>query len=78
VTIDASRFEPEVLRVKAGDTVVWVNKDLIAHTATSKGGNFDSGEIAPGKSWKYTAGKEGVFDYICTFHPSMKATLRVE
>jgi plastocyanin len=64
--------------VKAGDTVVWVNKDLITHTATSKAGNFDSGEIAPGTSWKYTPGKEGEFGYICTFHPSMKAKLRVE
>ena len=53
VTIDASRFEPEQLTVQAGDTVVWVNKDLVAHTATSQMGDFDSGLIAPGKSWKY-------------------------
>ena len=78
VTIDASRFEPETLSVVAGDTVVWVNKDLVAHTATSKPGAFDSGLIAPGKSWKYKPKRAGVFAYTCTYHPTMNGTLRVK
>lgn len=77
VTIDASRFAPQVLTVKVGDTVVWTNKDIIAHTATSQAGGFDSGVIAPGHSWKYTTRQAGEFAYICTIHPTMKATLRV-
>lgn len=77
VTIDASRFQPEELTVKAGDTVVWVNKDLVAHTATSKTGGFDSGIIVPGKSWKYRLEQTGEFAYLCTYHPTMKATLSV-
>ena len=78
VTIDASRFEPETLSVAAGDTVVWVNKDLVAHTATSKSGAFDSGLIAPGKSWKYKTKRAGNFAYTCTYHPTMNGTLRVK
>jgi plastocyanin len=77
VTIDASRFEPELLTVKAGDTVVWVNKDIVAHTATSQAGTFDSGIIVPGKSWTYKLKQTGEFAYTCTYHPTMKATLRV-
>jgi plastocyanin len=77
VTIDASRFQPEALTVKAGDTVVWVNKDIVAHTATSHAGGFDSGIIVPGKSWKYRPEQTGEFAYTCTYHPTMKATLRV-
>jgi len=77
VTIDASRFQPEVLTVKAGDTVVWVNNDIVAHTATSQAGGFDSGIIVPGKSWKYKLKQTGEFAYTCTYHPTMKATLRV-
>jgi plastocyanin len=77
VTIDASRFEPETLSVVAGDTIVWVNKDVVAHTATSKPGAFDSGLIAPGKSWKYQP-KRGDFAYTCTYHPTMNGTLRVK
>ena len=42
VTIEDMRFQPAVLVVAPGDTVVWINKDLVAHTATSPVGGFDS------------------------------------
>jgi plastocyanin len=78
VTIDATRFQPDVLTVRAGDTIVWVNKDFFPHTATSKAGGFDSGAIVTDKSWTYVAKQKGEFPYICTFHPTtMKGTLRV-
>lgn len=77
VTIDGASFTPEVLTVKAGDTIVWMNKDIIPHTATSKAAGFDSLLIATGKSWTYEAATTGDFPYVCTFHPTMKGTLRV-
>ena len=78
ITIEGMRFQPEMLTVERGDTIVWVNKDLVPHTATSKAGNFDSKLIQADKSWKYTVRQKGDFAYICTFHPTMKAMLRVE
>ena len=78
VTIDASRFDLDVLTVKTGDTVVWVNKDIVAHTATSQAGGYDSGMIASCKSWKYSPKQAGEFPYTCTYHPTMKAMLRVK
>jgi plastocyanin len=78
VTIEGMRFQPEMLTVARGDTIVWVNQDVVPHTATSKAGNFDSKLIQTDNSWKYTIQKKGDFAYICTFHPTMKATLRVE
>ena len=78
VTIDASAFKPVDLTVKAGDTVVWVNKDFFPHTATSKAASFDSGDLAPAKSWKYVTKKKGDFPYICSIHPSMRGTLHVK
>ena len=77
VVIESLKYVPEALAVKRGDTVVWINKDPYPHTATAKG-VFDSGSIADGGSWKYTAREAGEYAYICTFHPNMKATLRVE
>jgi plastocyanin len=77
VTIEATSFQPDRLTVAEGDAVVWVNKDPFPHTATSAG-VFDSASIAPEKSWKFVAAKKGSFDYICTFHPTMKARLTVE
>ncbi len=78
VSIEGMRFQPEVLTVARGDTIVWVNKDIVPHTATSKTGGFDSKDIQVDKSWEYTIQKKGNFAYICTFHPTMKAMLRVE
>jgi plastocyanin len=77
VTIEGMRFQPDVLTVSRGDTIVWVNRDLVPHTATSKAGDFDSKTIRADESWKYVAATKGDFAYICTFHPAMKATLRV-
>ena len=77
VVIDGVRFEPETLSVRPGDTVVWVNHDPFPHTATSQAGRFDSHEIGAGASWQYTPDKSGVFPYVCTFHPTMRATLIV-
>ena len=78
VAIDGTAFQPAMLTVKAGDSVTWVNKDPFPHTVTSAAGGFDSREIAPGKSWKYTTAKKGEFTYVCIFHPTMSATLKVE
>jgi plastocyanin len=77
VLIEGMRFQPQGLTVAAGDTVVWTNRDTVPHTATSASGGFDSLEIAAGKSWTYIVRTTGEFDYICTYHPLMKAILRV-
>jgi plastocyanin len=78
VIIEGTRFQPESLTVKAGDTIVWVNKDLFPHTATASSSTFDSQVIAAGASWKYVAKKKGEFAYGCLFHPTMKADLLVK
>lgn len=77
VTIEGMKFVPDTLTVKKGDRVVWKNQDVVPHTATAKGG-FDSRSIAAGRSWSHVARKPGRHDYVCTFHPGMKATLVVQ
>lgn len=76
VTVEAMRFSPERLTVKPGDIVVWINKDLVPHTATAKGG-FDSGNVDPGRQWRWTVKGDGRIDYVCTYHPGMKGSLAV-
>ena len=77
MTIDGASFSPADLTVKAGDTIVWVNKDLLAHTTTAKNGAFDSKVIQPGNSWRFVAKTAGTFPYTCSFHP-MTGTLTVQ
>ena len=83
VTIEGMAFTPSTLTIKRGDSVVWRNKDLVPHTATTTAaatakGRFDSGSIAAGKSWTRVMRAAGQFDYVCTYHPGMKASLVVQ
>lgn len=72
------QYSPAALSVHRGDRIVWMNKDLFPHTVTATGKVFDSGSIEPGGSWTYAANKGGEFSYGCTYHPTMKGSLRVQ
>ena len=76
VRIDAFAFEPPMVTVELGDIVTWRNDDPVPHTVTAKG-DFDSGAIAAGREWRYTTVTRGRFDYVCSFHPTMKGILIV-
>jgi len=78
VTMDATSYTPARLAVHVGDTVVWVNKDLIPHTATAKGGGFDSKALAAGASFRFTVKAKGATDYACLFHPTMTGRMDAE
>ena len=61
-----------------GTVVKWVNDDSYAHTVTANDGTFDSGNIAGGASFSYTANTPGTFSYHCTIHgTAMSGTLIV-
>lgn len=78
VTIEGMEFRPSTLVLHRGDRVVWVNQDLVPHTATaSDGKGFDSGHIAPGASWEHVVQGQGSLPYVCTLHPTMQAVLEV-
>ena len=78
VSLEGMRFQPDDLTVAPGDTIVWVNKDLVAHTVTSERGGFDSKIIQPEQTWTLIIKKKADFDYVCLLHPTMKAMLRVK
>ena len=78
VTIKNFAFMPPDLTVKAGTTVEWRNQDVVPHTVTAADHSFRSGNIGPGKTWRFVATKPGVFDYNCTPHPNMHGKLTVQ
>jgi putative membrane protein len=79
VVIRDLAYQPRTLRVKAGEKVEWKNADAIPHTATAVDGKaFDSGSIVKGTPWLYAAKHKGTYEYVCTFHPNMKAKLIVQ
>lgn len=71
VTIRNMTFEPNMLGVATGDTVVFVNAGRSAHTPTATGGAFDGGGIRSGEAVRVTISATGFIDFICEYHPSM-------
>lgn len=77
-------FDPQVIDVSVGTTVVWENLDSTIHTATSgdptggANGLFDSEMMGVGDMYEFTFTEVGSQDYYCTFHPWMLGTVNVE
>lgn len=78
VEISGFGYLPSRLDVSPGDTVVWVNRDVVPHTATSADGSWDSGSIEAGGTWEWIAAEDGGGRYICAFHPTMEGEVGVE
>jgi plastocyanin len=75
VVIDKMVFAPVEVKAKVGDTIEWINKDILAHTATVKGG-WDV-MIPTKKNASVVLKKAGDIEYYCRFHPNMKGRISV-
>lgn len=78
VTIKNLSFTPATLEVIKGDKIAWTNNDTVAHTVTSDNGKFESGQLAPDKTFEFTFNETGTFSYHCSTHPTMKAIITVK
>ena len=76
ITMENLVISPAEATAKVGDTIELVNKDILAHTATARNGDFDV-MMPPKKTVTYILKKAGTIDYYCRFHPNMKAVLNV-
>lgn len=76
VIIENYKFQPDEITIKSGETITWINKDSVKHTAT--GDSFDSGLLSKGSSYQQKFDNAGTYDYICTPHPYMKGKIIVE
>jgi plastocyanin len=78
VQLKNTQFQPGDIHVHVGETVTFENDDAFAHTVTAtQGAKFDSGSLAGGKTFEFTADKAGKISYVCTFHPGMAGTITV-
>jgi plastocyanin len=76
VKISGFAFNPKMITINKGDTVIWTNLDSMAHTVTSS--SFDSGNMNMNATFKYTFNTSGTFNYVCTYHQKMTATVIVK
>lgn len=73
VTIRNLKFLPERIEARVGDTVEWVNMDILAHTATAQG-KWDV-MISPNGTGRVVLKTAGEVAYYCRFHPNMTANI---
>ena len=76
ITMENLVIAPAEASAKVGDTVEWINRDIFAHTATARNGDWDV-TMPPKKTVTMVLKKPGTIEYYCRFHPNMKATLTV-
>lgn len=76
VTIDKMKFGPVPTNVRAGDVILWVNRDLFRHTATARNGSFNV-DLAPRAQARTVVGRPGSIAFFCKYHPGMTGLLRV-
>ncbi len=76
ITMENLEIKPAEATARVGDTIEWSNKDVLAHTATARNGDFDV-MLPPKKSATLVVKKAGTVEYYCRFHPNMKAVLKV-
>ena len=75
IMVDKLAFGAVPSNLRVGDTIVWVNRDLFRHSATTTG-HFDI-DLPPGSKRRMVLRKAGAFPFTCKFHPGMKGVLKV-
>ena len=75
VIISEFKFTPEALHVNPGDKIVWINQDIVPHTATAVDRSWDTGAIGTHERKEIVVTKTQTLDYFCFYHPMMTAQL---
>ena len=76
IVMDKMVFAPTETTASVGDTIEWVNNDILAQTATARNGDWDVA-IATKKTVSVVLKKAGPIDYYCRYHPNMTGRIVV-
>ena len=73
------KFSDAEVTIKAGQAVIFANKDPITHNVYSKtpGMSFDLRTQKPGESSEVKFDRAGESDVQCAIHPQMKMKIKV-
>ena len=76
IAMAGMHFGPAPAGLRAGDTILFVNRDIVAHTATARDHSFDV-VVQPHQSGRVTLRHGGAIAFYCRFHPTMQGVLQV-
>ena len=79
IVIKNFHFDPQVLTVKSGEKITWINRDEEPHLVVSVESKFKkSGPLDTDQEFTITAGAPGTCNYFCSIHPKMTGKIVVE
>lgn len=81
VSIVDFAFNPSSITVDSGITVTWTNNGAVGHTVTSDTGIvkvLDSPLLSSGATYQHTFNTKGTFNYHCSVHAQMTASVTVK
>ncbi len=76
IEIKNMEFVPAELEVHSGDTVLWINKDLVVHDITQENKAWASGPLPSDSSYKKVITNSDA--YYCSIHVIMRGNLTVK
>jgi plastocyanin len=71
-------FSPMDVTVTSGSTVTWKNMDGEPHTVVSADGLLHSPALDQNDTYQFKFDRPGVYKYICSIHPKMRAMITVK
>jgi len=78
IAIENYAFQPDPITLAVGTTVVWTNRDEVAHNVVSRDRLFISPDLEANQRFEFTFKKTGTFDYFCSIHPQMTGRIVVK
>ena len=71
-------YTPGEVRIRAGESVEWLNLDSIEHTVTATEGTWGSRALKEGERYVQQFSKPGRYPYYCLPHPQMTGVVVVD
>lgn len=76
VEISQMKFSPAELTVKKGDSILFLNHDIVDHDVTEESRLWTTSRLQPQKG--YTLELKESANYYCSLHPVMKGIITVQ
>ena len=76
IVMDKMKFSSVPANIRRGDTILWVNRDILRHTATATNKTFDV-DLPPKTQKRMTVRAIGAILFTCKYHPGMRGVLKV-
>lgn len=77
VRIKQMKFVPDSITVNIGDSITFINKDVVSHDVTEeKSKKWTSKTLKRGETWSMIASED--VNYFCSLHVIMKGKIRIK